>query len=170
MFHPTQNNGGKPAKHFHFRPAKTLWGNVKNIVGFLNDKVYAVNNSKIFAGLIIILLNVSSKFVTIKLSKTMESYFKNTFSRDALIFAMAWMGTRDIYVALFMTCLFIVAMNYVLNEESQFCVLPESFTDYHLSISENILSTQPVITNDEVKKAKDVLEQAKKQGLSVDDA
>lgn len=97
----------------------------------------SINGSKLFAGLVIITLNISSKFVTIKLSKSMEAYLKYTFSRDVLIFAMAWMGTRDIYIALLMMLLFKIFATYLFNEDSRFCLLPERFTTYHSSLAEN---------------------------------
>jgi len=119
---------------------------------YLHNHITSLNQSKVFAGLIIITLNISSKFVSIKLSKSMEAYLKYTFSRDILIFAMAWMGTRDIYVALFITLLFSLCMNYLFNEESSFCCLPETFTDYHTQI----MDSSPV-SEEEASKAKDVL-------------
>jgi hypothetical protein len=118
-----------------------------------------LNNSKIFAGLMIIVLNVASKFVNVKLSKTMESYLKHTFSRDMLVFAIAWMGTRDIYTALIIMLVFILAMDYLFNEQSVFCCLPENFTDYHISLLDN----NEIITADQIKQAEEVLEKAKKQ-------
>jgi len=126
---------------------------------YLNNHVKVVNDSKIFAGLMIITLNIASKFVTIKLSKTMESYLKYTFSRDILVFAITWMGTRDIYIATMITLLFILLMDFLLNENSIFCVLPEQFTDYHISLAENFESPSP----EEIKKAQEVLERAKYQ-------
>ena len=80
--------------------SKSLYSSFYNLVQYIHANVQNVNQSKLFAGLIIITLNISSKFVTIKLSKTVESYLKHTFSRDVLVFAIAWMGTRDIYIAL----------------------------------------------------------------------
>ena len=53
---------------------------VYDIFTYVNNNITSLNNSKIFAGLMIIILNIASKFVTIKLSKTMESYLKHTFS------------------------------------------------------------------------------------------
>jgi flagellar biosynthesis component FlhA len=103
---------------------------------WIDDPVRALNKSKLFAGFIIIVLNISSKFVTIKLSKSMEAYLRHTFSRDVLIFAMAWMGTREIYTALVITSMFMLCSNYLFNEESCFCCLPEGFTQYHLSLEE----------------------------------
>jgi hypothetical protein len=107
----------------------------------------------------IITLNISSKFVTIKLSKTMESYLKYTFSRDILVFAIAWMGTRDVYIAMLITLLFIMTMDFLLNEDSMFCILPEHFTNYHV----NLLDSNEQVTDDDVKHAQEVLDKAKKQ-------
>jgi hypothetical protein len=116
--------------------------NVTDIFSLFHDNVKVMNNSKLFAGLMIIILNVSSKFVTIKLSKSMEAYLKYTFSRNILIFAIAWMGTRDIYIALGITVLFIVFMDYLLNEDSPYCCLPHDFTDYHLNLAESMTTNE----------------------------
>jgi hypothetical protein len=116
-----------------------------------------INNSKLFAGLMIIVLNVASKFVNIKLSKTMEAYLKYTFSRDILVFAIAWMGTRDIYIALIVTGVFMLCMDYFFNEESSFCCLPSNFTDYHVSLIKN----DDAVTPEQIKQAEEVLEKAK---------
>lgn len=130
-----------------------------NLFEYLHNHISHINNSKIFAGLMIITLNISSKFVTIKLSKTMESYLKYTFSRDILVFAIAWMGTRDVYIAMLITLLFVITMDFLLNEDSMFCVLPEQFTNYHV----NLLDSNEQVTDDDVKHAQEVLDKAKKQ-------
>ena len=130
---------------------------VKDLLKYLHNHVEQLNNSKIFAGCMIIILNIASRFVNIKLSKSMESYLKFTFSRQILVFAMAWMGTRDIYIALIMTAIFTVLFYYLLNEESSFCCLPESFKDHHINLMDNEISEE------DVKKAKEVLDKYKKQ-------
>lgn len=131
------------------------------ILNYLHHHVQVINNSKIFAGLMIITLNVVSKFVNIKLSKTMEAYFKYTFSRQILVFAIAWMGTRDIYVALFITCCFIVATEYLFHEESDYFILSEEFRDYHIGLLDN----ESEVTEEDVRKAKAILEKAKQQKI-----
>jgi len=115
-----------------------------NLFVFLHNKINALSTSKIFAGIMIIILNISSKFVTIKLSKSMESYLKYTFSRNVLIFAIAYVGSRDIYVATFVTLLFILFMDYLLNENSALCILPESFKEYHINLIENMDNNIPL--------------------------
>lgn len=121
----------------------------------LNKHVTSINSSKIFAGLMIITLNISSKFVNLNLPKTVESYLKYTFSKQILVFAIAWMGTRDIYVALVITIVFIICIDFLFNEESSMCILPETFTEYQVSLLETV-------SDDEINKAKDVLAKAEK--------
>jgi hypothetical protein len=135
------------------------WKTFLEMVTYINTHIISLNQSKVFAGLIIIVLNISSKFVTIKLSKSMEAYLKYTFSRSILIFAMAWMGTRDIYTAFFITAIFGICANYLFNEESAYCCLPESFTTYH----EGLTETQPKVTAEQIDDAIKVLSQAKSQ-------
>ncbi len=154
---PVTTGGGMISNKRSLTSSKTILGSMSNLFHYLNTRVYSLNNSKIFAGLMIIILNISSKFVTIKLSKTMESYLKYSFSRNILVFAIAWMGTRDIYIALFITLTFILLMDFLLNEDSRFCCLPEHFTDYHVSLLDE------KVTDEDVKKANEVLEKAKKQ-------
>lgn len=146
-----------------------LYRVIENFMFFLDNNVTTLNNSKLFAGMMIIVLNVSSKFVTFKLSKTMESYLKYTFSRNILVFAISWMGTRDIYIAAFITLIYIIFIDYLLNEESAFCCLPKHFTQYHVELLENMNNTE--VTLEEYKKAKDVvrtyrIQQTQKQTTS----
>jgi len=124
---------------------------------YAHNHVQHLNNSKIFAGLMIIILNVASKFVNFKFSKSIEMYLKHTFSKQVLVFAIAWMGTRDIYIALLITVIFIIFMDYIFHEDSMFCCLPESFTNYHLELDK--------VSNDDVKKAKEVLAKAEEQNM-----
>ena len=137
------------------------------IFSYINGHVHALNNSKIFAGLMIITLNIVSKFANFKLSKTLESYLKYTFSRQVLVFAIAWMGTRDIYIALFITACFAIATEHLFHEDSPFFVLSEDFRDYHINMLENE-GNQDDVTMEDVIKAKAILQKAKKQNLVED--
>jgi hypothetical protein len=157
----SSSSSGPTSTFFSFPPPPVLTKDSSIIdyikYGFLyiNQQVHFLNNSKIFAGLIVITLNIAGKFVNFKLSKTMESYLKHTFSRNILIFCIAWMGSREIYVALIITVMCILLLDFVCNESSGYCMLPESFTNYHVSLLEN---DKP--SAEDVKKAKEVLEKA----------
>lgn len=125
------------------------------------ENIKWINDSKIFAGIVILVLNVSSKFTTVPISKVMESYLKHTFSKYLLVFAISWMGTRDVFVALFMTLLFAFIMGMLLNEESPFCCLSEGFTTEHLSLLEED-GDPDTLTKQEIESAMKTLEKAQK--------
>ena len=119
-----------------------------------------LNNSKFFAGLIMILLNIGSKYITIELSKSQEEYLKNKVGRQILIFAISWMGSRDILVALALTGIFTVLTNHLFNEESRFCVIPQKYRNYEHLLD---LDKNNVVTEDEIKKARELLAKVNKK-------
>jgi hypothetical protein len=147
--------GGAPPTQIKYSRKKTILAQAYNVFHFLNNRILALNSSKIFAGLMIIILNISSKFVTIKMSKSMESYLKYTFSRDILVFAIVWMGTRDIYIAICMTILFIFCIDFLFNENSRFCCLPERFTNYHTELLE---TNTKALTQADIEQMKNILD------------
>lgn len=142
---------------------------ITSMFDYLHSNIQRINDSKVFAGLMIITLNIVSKYVNIGLSKSMESYLKYTFSRQLLVFSIAWMGTRDIYIAFFITFMFTLCAEYLFNEDSVFCVLSEDFQDYHATLVDNETNNSDKVTDDEIQKAKDILEKAKTQNKLRDD-
>lgn len=123
-----------------------------------------INNSKFFAGLVMIMLNIGSKYITIKLSKSQEAYLSGIIARQILIFSIIWMGTRDLLVSLAMTAVFIVLTDHIFNEQSDYCVIP-----HHMRKYEDMLDNDKDgrITTDEIKKAKDILEKAHKKEIKL---
>ena len=57
--------------------------------------------------------------------------------------------------------------DFLLDEESFFCVLPEEFKDHHLTILEENENMEKV-TEEDIKNAKKVLEKAKEQKKEID--
>jgi len=123
---------------------------LSKFIFYVHDNIKYLNSSKIFAGFIVITLNIASRFVTIRLSKTMESYLKFTLSRDVLVFCIVWMGSREIYVAFVLTLLFTFIMDFLLNEESIYCILPEKFTTYHTSKLDEMPSQEDIINAEKI--------------------
>lgn len=135
---------------------------ITEILEYIHQHIRRINDSKIFAGIMIITLNVVSRFVNIKLSKSVESYLKYTFSKYALVFTIAWMGTRDIYIAGTIMMIYVILMDYLLDDDSMFCILPEEFKDYHQTLLENNGENENV-SEEDIKKAEKILERAKQQ-------
>lgn len=136
------------------KPVETGW------TGLIHEKLMNINDSKIFAGLMIITLNIASKFATLKLGKTAEMYLKYTFSKQILVFAIAWMGTRDIYIALTLTIIFIILFDFLLNDESGFCILPQDFKEFYDNMD-------AVISQEDYIKAKTTVEKYVEQKESM---
>ena len=132
-----------------------------------SDATHNMNNSKIFAGIMIILMNITSKYVPIKLGKTMERLMKHYISAPLLVFAVSWIGTRDLYIAFIITGLYILFAEILFNEDSSFCVLSEEFRDYHDQIEKEQLEKNEQLTEEDVIKARAVLEKAKKQKMDI---
>ena len=126
---------------------------------YVNDHVMYLNNSKFFAGVVMILLNVGSKFISIQFSKSTEEYMKFSLSKQLLVFAMAWMGTRDIYAALGLTAVFTILSDHLFNEDSAMCVVPHKYRVLDKLIDTN---DDNVISESELNAAIIVLEKAKK--------
>ena len=134
------------------------------MLNYAHEHILYLNNNKFFAGVMMILLNVGSKFLPVTFSKSTEEYLKWSISKQILIFAMAWMATRDIYTSLVLTAVFIILSDNLFNEESNYCVVPEYYR-----VMARLLDTNEDnnISKEEIDKATDVLfkadQQAKKQ-------
>ena len=80
------------------------------------DIVNVLNDNKYFAGIIMLTMNIGSKYVMIDLSKTQENYVKYSLGRQLVIFSILWIGTRDIFISLVLTAIFILLVDYIFNE------------------------------------------------------
>jgi uncharacterized membrane protein (DUF485 family) len=87
-----------------------------------------LNGSKLFAGLMMIFLNIGSKFVTIELSSNQKQFLANSILRQVLVFAVAFVGTRDLVISLILTAVFTILVDGLLHETSPISILPKSFT------------------------------------------
>jgi hypothetical protein len=128
-------------------------------VDFAHNHIMFLNNSKFFAGVVMILLNVGSKFIAIQFSKSTEEYLKLNVTKQLLVFAMAWMGTRDIYTALVLTAVFTILSDHLFNEESPYCCVPHKYRILHKLVDSN---DDGIVTEQEINNAIAVLEKAKK--------
>ena len=129
-------------------------------IQIIHNSILSLNNSKYFAGVAMLIVNIGSRYITLGLSKSQEEYIKAFVVRELLIFSIIWMATRDIYIAVTMTAAFIILADYALNENSSYCILPEKYKQIHKIIDTN---EDGLITQEEIKKAEETLRNAKKQ-------
>jgi len=135
---------------------KKTWNN-------LQENLNIINNSKLFTGLMMICLNIGSKFITVKLSPSQEEFMKNYVAREILIFAVCWMGTRDVLISLLITIAFFIITEYLFHEESSLCIAPSFLKKIKDSIDTN---GDGIISQEEIDNAIKLLTKSKKTTIS----
>jgi hypothetical protein len=67
-----------------------------------------LNNSKLFLGIMLIILNIGSRNLVDELSTNPDEYNRNLVLRRIAVFAVCFVGTRDLVVSLLLTAGFII--------------------------------------------------------------
>jgi uncharacterized membrane protein (DUF485 family) len=110
-----------------------------------------LNNSKYFAGIMMILLNLISKYISLELSETQEEFLNNIIIRRIAIFTIVFVATKDIVISFIITACFIIIVSGLFNEESKYCLIRKK----------NRKSR--VISKLDVEKAKKIIDRFNKQ-------
>jgi hypothetical protein len=141
-------------------PIKKSYKGFHGFLDYIHDHVLFLNSSRFFAGVIMILLNIGSKFISVQFSKSAEEYLKFAITKQILVFAMAWMATRDIYTSLVLTAVFVILSEFLFNEESTFCIVPHNYRVLNKLMDTN---NDGVVSHEELNQAIQILEKAKKE-------
>lgn len=130
---------------------------------YLFNHLSNVNDSKYFAGLMMLILNIGGKYVSVSLSKNQEMYLKSFIFRQFFIFTVVWIATREIITSIILTTAFITLTNYLFNEESQLCILPKRFKTLASVIDTN---SDDVISDEELENAIKMIQKVKRSTKS----
>jgi hypothetical protein len=126
----------------------------------LDGLLSGVNNSKIVMAILMLTLNVGSKYVDFGFSKTQEQILRNGLNRELLIFAISFTATRDVLISIMITSAFFVLSNILFHEKSKFCVIPERMKRIKALIDTN---KDGHVSIQEEEKALELLKRADKQ-------
>lgn len=74
---------------------------IHHTVGFLNTNT-------MFAGIMLLILNVGGRYIVHELEGTDEEYAQNIFLRRLAIFAVCFVGTKDLVISLILTATFVI--------------------------------------------------------------
>ena len=129
-----------------------------SLINSLTNAANYLNKNTFFAGFVMIVLNIGSRHVDLNLGETVEMFIKKNISREILIFAIFWMGTRDIVTASILTIVFTIVTQYFMNTSSSMCLLSNEYKRMKIDIN-----ADGIISDDEINKAMLTLERAKKQ-------
>ena len=126
----------------------------------VKQTIYKINNSKFLAGIVMLLLNVGSKYIELGLSKTQEQALRNALTRELLIFSIIFMGTNDVILSILMTAAFVILSQHLFNDNSKYCIIPNRLRKIKNYID---INNDNIISEDEEKKALEILRKSKKQ-------
>lgn len=129
------------------------------MINTINNYLKELSSNKYFIGIAMIFLNLISRFFELRLSPGQENFIKS-IGREVLIFTIAFMGTRDIVTSFILTGIFIILANFVFNEESKFCLLPEKYKKMSKAID---INKDGLVSQSEIENAIKILEKAKRQ-------
>ena len=125
--------------------------------------INALNNNKYFTGLVLLTLNLLSRFVPIKLTKNQKKLLQHNFFKQLIIFSIAFSVTRDVILSILVTAAFHILATHLYNENSKLCILPEHMKRLHSAIDTD---GDNHISEEEIQNALKILEEAKKSGQS----
>lgn len=123
------------------------------------QQLMSLNNSKVLAGVSIILMNVGSRFVISDLGIIHNKILASEGCKKIVIFAMFFVATRDVLIAFMLTIAYIIIVDGILHEKRKFCIIPKKYID------ETIAS----VTEQEYFKAKEIVTRYEKENKKVID-
>ena len=90
--------------------------------------LHDVNMNPYVLGLAYILLNLGGRFMTMSVTPGQEAFLQNIVFRPLLLFAIMFIGTRNIVVAFWLTIVVIICLHYLFNENSSWYLLANPYT------------------------------------------
>lgn len=125
----------------------------------INDYTKTVSSNKLFVGAMMIFMNIGSRHIEIKLTKSQETLMKN-IATEILIFTIAFIGTRDIITAIIITTIFVLLSKFVFNENSKYNILPKNYKQLEKVLDSN---NDGKISEKEIENAINILKKANKK-------
>lgn len=86
----------------------------------VQEYIQYVESSPMFAGVMMLLLNIGSRYITHEYSDNDDEYQQNILLRRLAIFAVCFIGTRSITTALLLTAAFVVLSAGVFRGKSAY--------------------------------------------------
>lgn len=140
---------------------KNKMNKINNIFKIFNTNFFNfkknIETNKLFIGVLMIIMNISSRFIDFNFTKTQENIIKSV-ARELFIFVVAFIGTRDLLSSIIITGVFIILANYLFNENCKFNIIPKRYKNV---ISEMDFNNDGEISKEEIKKAEEILKKAK---------
>jgi len=90
------------------------------VIPYIHHLVGMINNSTVFSGIMLILLNIGSRFIVHELSDNDNEYSQNLILRRLAIFAVCFVGTKDFVISVILTAAFVILSAGLLRGKGPF--------------------------------------------------
>jgi len=87
--------------------------------------IHNINMNPYVLGIAYILLNLGGRFMVLSVTPAQEAFLQNIVFRPLLLFAIMFIGTRNLVVAFWLTLVVLVVLHYLLNENSSWYLLKD---------------------------------------------
>ena len=84
----------------------------------MEELMNSLNTNLFFLGIMMLVLNIGSRYIVHELSDNDEEYRQNILLRRVAIFAACFAGTRDLVVSLILTAAFVVLSTGIYHSKS----------------------------------------------------
>jgi len=91
-----------------------------------------INMNPYLLGVAYITLNLGGRFMALSVSPVQEAFLQNIVFRPLLLFAIMFIGTRNVIVAFWLTLAVLLCLHYFLNEESDWYLLNTYKPNLHI--------------------------------------
>ena len=98
----------------------------KDIINVFNELFKTLNTSNFFIGIMMIILNIGSKYIGEELEKSHKHFFNTKIMRRLIIFTVVFIATKDVLTSLIVTSVFVILVLNLFNTKSNYCILPKS--------------------------------------------
>lgn len=82
-----------------------------------------LNSSRLFAGCVMLLMNIGSRFIIKDIPDDFFEVFELAFVRYITVFCIVFITTRDVKISLFLTLCFIIIFKHFINKKSKLCLI-----------------------------------------------
>lgn len=86
-----------------------------------------LNNSKITAGIAMLMLNLGARYVQSDLSKAHDLVLSNEYVKKVVVFCLFFVATRDFKIAFVLTIFYIIVVDVILHDKRKFCLVPKKY-------------------------------------------
>ncbi len=107
-----------------------------------------LNNNKFFLGVMLLLLNVGSRHLVDEFSTNPEEYSRNLVLRRLAIFAVCFVGTRDLIISLLLTAGFVILAQGVSSKSREGMATKKEIEEFEPTVDQTAFdpSIEPMFT------------------------